>query len=188
MTGAKVWQTVLVRRRPRVNHRSIMATLLVALQVVPVALAGQTEVEAEPPSLSPKLFAIAARDSGLLNFPSLLDPGWARAHLARPRLHSGLAFSLSWQRGNPDTFLKAYAERFYGPRRIEFSRLDYALHGAGTGATMGMLAGAMGSAAGIWDDRTGWYLAGATTVLGAILGGTTKPDDGRARVHLRWEP
>jgi hypothetical protein len=90
--------------------------------------------------------------------------------------------------GNPDTFLKAYADRFYGPRRIQFSRLDYALHGAASGATMGMFAGAMGSAAGMWNDRTAWYLTGATTILGAILGGTASPDDRRARVHVRWEP
>jgi hypothetical protein len=85
--------------------------------------------------------------------------------------------------------LRAYAQRFYRPRRIELSRLDYALHGAGAGATMGLFAGAMGSAAGIWDDRTAWYLAGATTALGAILGGTTMvPDDEKARVRVTWEP
>jgi hypothetical protein len=91
--------------------------------------------------------------------------------------------------GNPNAHLTRYAQRMLGYRRVEMTRFDYALRGAGTGATMAMFAGAMANSAGIWDERTSWYVVGAASALGAIFGGTIgTPDDPEARIHIRIDP
>ncbi len=82
-----------------------------------------------------------------------------------------------------------YRERLFGPRRIELSRLDYALHGAGAAANTAMFIGAMANSAGLWDERTSWYIVGAAATLGAVLGGTVAvPEEPGARVRFEWEP
>ena len=55
------------------------------------------------------------------------------------------------------------------------------------GMTMGMIAGAMGMTAGLWDEKSSWYIAGAMAALGAIWG-HTKADDPGWTVRVRWEP
>jgi hypothetical protein len=118
--------------------------------------------------------------------------GLSILHTSFPHITSvrdSLVFDLYRDSGKSSAFWTTYYERFYGLRRVELSRFDYAMNGAGAGATLGMFVGGMASGLGLWDERTSWYLAGAATALGAILGGTTGvPDDPGARVRFRWEP
>lgn len=92
---------------------------------------------------------------------------------------------------NTARFLSTYfdrnAERFIGLERYELSRFQCAISGADVGLTYGLIAGAAGMMSGAWDERTGWYIAGAAALAGAIFGGTVKADDPGFRVRLRWE-
>jgi len=85
------------------------------------------------------------------------------------------------------TYLATNAERFVGIERYELSRLQCAMSGAEMGFQYGLFAGAAGLASGAWDERTGWYIAGAAALAGAIFGGTAKADDPGFRVRLRWD-
>lgn len=87
------------------------------------------------------------------------------------------------ERSFADENLMMFSQRFLGLERYEASRLDLALEGLGAGATMGLFAGAVANTAGIWNEDTSWYIAGAAAALGAFLG-LTKSDD--ARVRQRW--
>lgn len=84
------------------------------------------------------------------------------------------------------TYLAVSADRFYGIERYELSRTQCALVGADTGLTLGLMAAALGMTAGLWDDETGWAIAGAAAVLGALRG-ASKSDEPEFRIRLRWE-
>jgi hypothetical protein len=86
----------------------------------------------------------------------------------------------------PTDYLAAYTARWYGLEVEELSRADLALEGAGTGATMGMLVGALGQTFGLWDEDKTWLLVGAMSALGAAWG-ASKVDDPSWRYRLRWE-
>jgi hypothetical protein len=86
------------------------------------------------------------------------------------------------------SYLAVDSDRFYGIRRVKLSRFQCGLQGAGVGTKLGMIAGAMGMMMGDWDESTGWYIAGAAAVLGALWGGTVKADDPGWNIQLRWEP
>jgi hypothetical protein len=116
-----------------------------------------------------------------------------------PSYHQGAAHLTSVQAGGmfgthsgpgePGALLAAHREYLLGYQRVELSRLDYALRGAGTAATSAMFMSAMAESAGIWDEDTSWYLIGAASALGALLGGTAgTPDDPGARIEVRLEP
>ena len=85
------------------------------------------------------------------------------------------------------TYFDRNAERFMGLERYELSRFQCAVSGAEMGFQYGLFAGAAGLASGAWDERTGWYIAGAAALAGAIFGGTAKADDPGFRVRLRWD-
>jgi hypothetical protein len=78
---------------------------------------------------------------------------------------------------HPKAFLSLTAGRLCGIRRYELSRLDCALQGSEMGVTLGLFLGAVGNTTGAWNERSSWYLVGAMTALGAILGGTAGADD-----------
>jgi len=85
------------------------------------------------------------------------------------------------------TYFDRNAERFIGLERCELSRFQCAVSGAEIGFQYGLFAGAAGMTSGAWDERTGWYIAGAAALAGAIFGGTVKADDPGFRVRLRWD-
>ena len=85
------------------------------------------------------------------------------------------------------TYLTTNARRFVGIERYELSRFQCAVSGAEMGFKYGLFAGAAGMASGAWDERTGWCIAGAAALAGAIFGGTVKADDPGFRVRLRWD-
>jgi hypothetical protein len=86
----------------------------------------------------------------------------------------------------PTDYLAAYSARWYGLQVEELSRADLALEGAGTGATMGMLVGALGQTLGLWDEDKTWMMVGAMSALGAAWS-ASKVDDPSWRYRLRWE-
>jgi hypothetical protein len=86
------------------------------------------------------------------------------------------------------SYLATSADRFYGFRRYKLSRFDCALQGAGLGMKIGMIGAALGSTFGNLDEDTGWYIAGAAALLGAIWGGTVKAEDPEWNIQIRWEP
>jgi len=86
----------------------------------------------------------------------------------------------------PGDYLAAYSARWYGFQVEELSPVDLALEGAGSGATMGMLVGALGQTLGLWDEDKTWLLVGAMSAVGAAWS-VSKWDDPTWRYRLRWE-
>jgi hypothetical protein len=127
------------------------------------------EESAAPPSKP----AVAQTDSSLALVP--LDDG----HVLSQRLEENAARPLS-------TYLAVGAREFYGIERYEMTRLECALTGLDSGLTLGLFAGALGMTAGLWEERTAWYVVGAAAALGALRG-VSKADDPAFRVQLRWE-
>jgi hypothetical protein len=85
------------------------------------------------------------------------------------------------------TYLSNPKERFFGIERYKPSMLECTLTGAGAGLTYGLAAAAAGMSMGAWDESTGWYMAGAAALAGAVFG-AKKADDAGFRVRIRWEP
>jgi hypothetical protein len=85
------------------------------------------------------------------------------------------------------TYLSSPKERFFGIERYKPSLLDCTLDGAGAGLTYGLAAAAAGMSMGAWDESTGWYMAGAAALVGAIFG-VKKAEEPGFRVRIRWEP
>ncbi len=82
--------------------------------------------------------------------------------------------------------LNTYA--FYGFHPYELSRFDLAMTGAGAAATVGLFIGAVGTTTGLFEEDSAWYLVGAMTAIGAILGGTVGANSPEKRLRYRWEP
>ncbi len=85
------------------------------------------------------------------------------------------------------TYLSSPKERFFGIERYKPSLFECTLDGAGAGLTYGLAAAAAGMSLGAWDESTGWYMAGAAALAGAIFG-AKKADEPGFRVRIRWEP
>jgi hypothetical protein len=74
-----------------------------------------------------------------------------------------------------------------GLQAYELSRADCALKGFGAGASLGLWLGALATTTGAWDDRTSWYLAGASAAAGALLGGTVGISSETWRTNYQWD-
>ena len=83
-------------------------------------------------------------------------------------------------------YLSVSADRFYGIEHYELSKFQCAVLGADKGLTLGLIAGALGMTAGLWDERASWYIAGAAAALG-ILRGSSMADEPQFRVRIRWD-
>jgi hypothetical protein len=94
-------------------------------------------------------------------------------------------------RTNTERPLSMYLARntrlLFGYELYRASRLECAWEGVGMGMTMGMCAGALGMTAGMWDEDSAWYIAGAMAALGAIWG-SVKADDPSWTIRVRWDP
>jgi hypothetical protein len=77
---------------------------------------------------------------------------------------------------------------FYQLKKYELSRLQCAFRGADMGANYGLFLGALGSTAGLWDEKSSFFIMGAMSLLGAIFGGTIGADDPGWSVRVEWEP
>ena len=75
----------------------------------------------------------------------------------------------------------------YGLTIHEMSTTELALEGVGTGASLGLFAGAVANTLGVWDEDTTWFLVGAMSALGAAWG-ASKADDPKYRIRVQWEP
>jgi hypothetical protein len=79
---------------------------------------------------------------------------------------------LRWQSSDPTWSLARHAFAWQRDAPLELTRFDRTLRGIGAGARAGLFVGAMGDAAGLWEEETAWYLVGAATAIGAMLGAT----------------
>ena len=68
------------------------------------------------------------------------------------------------------------------------SRAEMTLMGAGSAASLGLAAGAMGEMLGAWDEDASWVIGGVMTAFGAIYGGKVKADDRTWNLEVRWDP
>ena len=91
----------------------------------------------------------------------------------------------SAERSFTDARLTIYSERFLGIERYEATGLELMLEGVGPAATLGLLTGALANTAGLWDENTSWYIAGAAAALGAFLG-YRQVNDPKKRTRYRW--
>jgi len=99
-----------------------------------------------------------------------------------------LAVRLEQNTARPLTmYLSTSTDRFFGFERYRPTELECALDGAGEGLTYGLIAAAAGMSMGAWDEPTGWYIAGAAALTGAIFGAKQAGDQG-LRVRIRWDP
>jgi len=88
----------------------------------------------------------------------------------------------------PGAYLAMRADLFYGYERYRLTRVDRMMEGAQMGAKVGLLLSAVGTTAGLWDEKDSWYLVGALTALGVLLRGGVVDEDPEWRVRLKWEP
>lgn len=68
------------------------------------------------------------------------------------------------------------------------SRAEMTLMGAGSAASLGLAAGAMGEMLGAWDEDASWVIGGVMAAFGALYGGGIKADDSSWNLDIRWDP
>ena len=160
----------------RKAHASVADTTAVDT-VTSASIAGTAAVDAPVPAPeTPALFDRARADSSAaLSIGSLVLPRVPR--------HYGVSTSLIFSMDHARNI-----DRLSGFERYRASRLECTYRGIGMGATFGMAAGAFGMMTGAWDERSAWYIAGATAALGALYGGAIKADDPEWNLRIRWEP
>ncbi|MFH1755568.1 MAG: hypothetical protein ABIA59_07670 [Candidatus Latescibacterota bacterium] len=84
--------------------------------------------------------------------------------------------------------ISSTASLFYRYEKYQLTRFDCVMEGAQAGAKIGLFLSAVGTTAGMWDEKSSWYLVGALSALGALLSGTTMDDEPQWRMRLHWEP
>jgi hypothetical protein len=97
-----------------------------------------------------------------LSFRLDLHPAGSSWDPSRPTL--GLDLTLS----SPSWLMPA-------PQTVQLSPFASTLHGADRGAYMGLAIGYLGNLAGLWPEKTAWYLMGAGAALGAGWGAAAGP-------------
>jgi hypothetical protein len=132
--------------------------------------AGASPQSATKPSSKPPVTQL---DSALVFHP--VDQGGPLAE----RLERNTAQSLAG-------YLTANAFSIGHFEQVELNRFRCAILLGDVGLTCGLVAGAAGMAAGVWDEDSAWLVAGAAALAGALIGGTVKADDPKFRVQLRW--
>jgi hypothetical protein len=76
---------------------------------------------------------------------------------------------------------------YIGVQRHTLSTAECTLRGASMGASYGLLLGAIGTTTGLFDDDEAYYLIGAMSILGALMGGTLGTESTSFRSEWRWE-
>ena len=79
-----------------------------------------------------------------------------------------------------------FGDPLYGPKKVRLSRFDCALKGAGGGAKLGLILGALATTFGERNDKTALYLMGAGAAAGALMGGTIGAEDSRFNIRYDW--
>ena len=59
--------------------------------------------------------------------------------------------------------------------------------GISMGAGYGMLLGAIGTTTGLFNDDEAYYIIGAMSLLGALMGGTMGPESSSFSSEWRWK-
>ncbi len=153
----------------RTNHLIVRAALLLLL-IAPAPLPAET-VEVLPHEPGPR-FRIPEHFRGSLLGPITAPP---------PLPH---AETLSFLNYSPTLHL----DEIYGPRRVELSRYQCALKGAGLAANAGWILGCLANQTDLWERKTSWYLVGAAAATGALLGGTLGADNASWNIGIDWDP
>ncbi len=76
---------------------------------------------------------------------------------------------------------------YIGVQRHTLSTAECAVRGASMGAGYGMLLGAIGTTTGLFDDDEAYYIIGAMSILGALMGGTMGTESSSFSSQWRWE-
>ena len=107
-----------------------------------------------------------------------------------PPASSGLEYSLGSYtlRDGVGPPASGYLAVSLGPRGIQWcdppTHFDAVLMGAGTGTTLGMFFGAVGTTLGWFDEDTSWAITGAMAAAGAIYTGARY--EPRPRLDFKW--
>ena len=83
--------------------------------------------------------------------------------------------------------LTAHPLRFYGLEQYELTTFDCTIMGMDEGLKMGLFLGAIGTTTGMLEENSIWYIAGAMTAMGALLGLKSSADNPTFRTRYRWE-
>jgi hypothetical protein len=84
-------------------------------------------------------------------------------------------------------YLSALPGYFIGVERHALSTAGCTWRGASIGAGYGLLIGAVGTTTGLFDEDDAFYIIGAMSLLGALLGGTLGPENAAFSSDWRWE-
>ena len=84
-------------------------------------------------------------------------------------------------------YISVLPSYYIGVQRHTLSTAECGLRGASMGAGYGLLLGAIGTTTGLFDDDEAYYLIGAMSILGALMGSTMGPESNSFRSEWRWE-
>jgi hypothetical protein len=84
-------------------------------------------------------------------------------------------------------YISVLPSYYIGVQRHTLSTSECILRGTSMGATYGMLIGALGTTTGLFDDDDAYYIIGAMSILGALMGGTLGPESTSFSSEWRWE-
>jgi hypothetical protein len=126
--------------------------------------------------------ALQIQMDNYLRAAALADDGLTPA-VTQPR-----SFRLDGEKAAFNGYLTLYPARFYGIETYEATRAELAIEGLGSGMTMGLFLGALGTTAGLFDEESAWWLAGSMAAMGALFGATYGADDPNRRLRFRWRP
>lgn len=84
-------------------------------------------------------------------------------------------------------YISVLPSYYIGVRRHTLSTAECALRGASMGAGYGLLIGALGTTTGLFEEDEAYYIIGAMSILGALMGGSLGPESGSFRSEWRWE-
>lgn len=110
----------------------------------------------------------------------------SKADSSKSSLHDNFLRSSGF--GGPAACISMRSDLFFGYEKYRLTRVESMLEGAQMGAKIGLLMSAVGTTAGLWDEKDSWYLVGALSALGVLLRGTTMDDEPQWRIRLNWEP
>ena len=110
-----------------------------------------------------------------------LSPRTGNAESADPAGADGMKMNPSRH------YISRLPSYYIGVQRHTLSRAECGLRGASMGAGYGLLLGALGTTTGLFDDDEAYYIIGAMSILGALMGSTMGAESNSFRSEWRWE-
>jgi hypothetical protein len=159
-----------------INRIAVIGILILCLIFTPVAAYAQSGKETHIGVKHPSLIKLLKTDSTMTPPPD--SAGTSR--------HDNFLRNSGY--GGPGTYLSTRSNLFFGYEKYQLTRFDRMLEGAQMGAKAGLLLSAVGTTAGMWDEKDSWYLVGALSALGVLLREVTSDETPEWRIRLQWEP